>query len=382
MRGSKRERRPGVWELRVHVGRDPSTGRDRYRSRTVHGGKRAADRALAELVAEVTRARPSSSATFAELVEAWLELAERDLSPTTLRTYRSIADKRVLPALGDVPVERLTARDLDGLYIAASREVSPASVRRIHALCRRALAQGVRWGWVAENVAVLASPPPVRQREVVPPTLAQMAAVVAAAPAFDPDLAVIVAVAAGTGLRRGELCGLRWSDVDLDGAELVVRRAVVEVAGRVTIKGTKTHQIRRLALSEGLVGVLGRHREAVLERARISEAGWAEDPYVWSRALDASEPLRPGLVTKGWVALCRSVGVEGVRFHDLRHLHATTLIDAGVPVTTVAARLGHAQVSTTTNIYAHAVRARDVEAAAVMDRWMDGARSGLGAGDQ
>lgn len=193
---------------------------------------------------------------------------------------------------------------------------------------------------------------------------------------------MIVAVAAGTGLRRGELCGLRWSDVDLDGAELVVRRAVVEVAGRVTVKGTKTHQIRRLALSEGLVGVLGRHREAVLERARISEAGWAEDPYVWSRALDASEPLRPGLVTKGWVALCRSVGVEGVRFHDLRHLHATTLIDAGVPVTTVAARLGHAQVSTTTNIYAHAVRARDVEAAAVMDRWMDGARSGLGAGDQ
>ena len=382
MAGSLREKRPGVWELRVYLGREPLSGRKRYRSRTVQGGRRAAEVELAQLVTEAHQEGPlTEPATVAQLFDRWLDLAERDLSPTTLRNYRAIARKRVLPLLGPMRVEDVTAAHLDALYLQASQEVAPATVRRLHACIHRAFGQAVRWGWVRENVASRASPPPLRRHEVEPPSPAELGALLEAAPAFDPDLAVIVAVAAGTGMRRGELCGLRWDDVDLDDGEVVVKTAVVDVGGRTVEKAPKSHQRRRLALSGGLVQLLEAHRAAMLERADLSGVELVDEAFVWSRVPDCSEPLRPERVTKGWSALCRKVGVEGVRLHDLRHLHATTLIDAGVPVTSVSARLGHRHVSTTTDIYAHAVKSRDREAAEVMDRWVEEARR-LGEGER
>jgi len=369
-----REREPGRWELRVDAGRDPLTGRRRQRSKVVHGGRRHAERALAQMVAEVAaESTPGTEAPLSVLLERWLAQAERDLSPSTVAEYRRLADVRVIPAIGDMPLHRLTSGHLDGLYVALAADLSPASIQRVHALIRRALAQALRWGWVERNVALAASPPTVPARTMDLPPVAVLPRLLAAAHAHDEAVGVAVELAARTGMRRGEVCGLQWRDV-LPG-EVWVRRSVLDLSGHLTTKGTKTGRERRLTIDAVLSGVLVDRRRFVDARARECGVKVADDAYVASRAPDGSVPLRPEALSKAWAKVCAGAKVEGLRLHDLRHLHATVLIDAGVPVTTVAARLGHARMSTTLDVYAHAVRASDGIAA---DAFLDA----LGAGDE
>lgn len=121
MRGGLRERRTGVWEVRLEAGRDPVTGRRRQTSRTIHGTKRDAQRALNALVAQADKGHHAGTSTsFRELADRWLAQAERDLSPTTVRRYRNLLTKRVLPAIGDRPIDRIPASDLDTFYLALS----------------------------------------------------------------------------------------------------------------------------------------------------------------------------------------------------------------------------------------------------------------------
>jgi hypothetical protein len=147
-------------ELVVSLGRDPLDGRYRQLSRTVGGTKREEQRALAELITEVSAGRETgANATVADLLAQWLDLAADQLSPTTLRTYQQIVRTRLGPAIGSVRVRKLRAQQLDQLYGALIRDgkLSPTTVRQVHSVIRRALAQAVRWGWVPVNVAAATS---------------------------------------------------------------------------------------------------------------------------------------------------------------------------------------------------------------------------------
>lgn len=373
MSGSIRERSPGVFELRVFIGRDPVTGRVRHKSRTYRGGKRGARAALDELVAEVRGATVSSEGTFGYLLDRWLELVDEQRSPTTAYGYRRIVERDLRPALGEIPLNRLGPADLDALYLRlgsadgrgrAGGGLSPAAVRQVHAVARRACAQAVRWGWLATNPAANASPPPARRTKVSPPAVADLVRIVELADATDPDLGVLFRVAGALGGRRGELVGLRWSAVDLERGSVLVSGAVVEVAGRAVAKGTKTHAVRRIALDGETVARLRAHHAAMLERAELCGVELATDAFVFSREPDGLEPLPPGAVSKAFARIARELELDPrPRLHDLRHLHATQLLAAGVPIHTVAARLGHAQVSTTLNIYGHELPGSDTAAA-------------------
>ena len=169
VRGTKRKRRDGVWELRVYVGRDPVTGTPRQLSRTFRGGSRAADGALRELVDKYGEAQQDGfGATFSQLLDRWLEESERmDLSPTTMRTYRAQVEQIIRPRLGKVALVRLTPKHLDDLYGQMKEEGrSPKTIRNYHAIISSALHQGVRWEWVRENVAEKAKPPRVSQQRI------------------------------------------------------------------------------------------------------------------------------------------------------------------------------------------------------------------------
>ena len=241
----------------MYLGRDAATGSPRQLSKTVHGSARDADAVLHDLIAKHGGGSVDGvGATFAQLLNLWLEECERlDRSPTTVRTYRSQIDKTIRPALGRLKVGRISARDLDDLYGAMKDQGSTAkTIRNHHAIISSALHQGVRWGWVRENVAERARPPQVGQRRVKAPSVESVRAVVAAAEERDPCLAPLLMLAALTGMRRGELCALRWSDVDLERGELEVSRSVVVAVGGLAQKSTKTDRFRQVALDE--VGVL------------------------------------------------------------------------------------------------------------------------------
>ncbi len=367
MRGSIRQRGPDRWQVRVPVGRDPSTGRYGYVAREVKGGKRAADRVAAELVAEVERGghRHQGRHTVSELLDRWMAHIEaQGRAATTLLRYRSAIDVNIKPTIGTVMIDKLEPVEVDRLYGRLAKSgLAPLSVRKSHAILSAAFNQAMKWGWVDRNPIARTSPPTTRGQEIHPPTLAELRRLLDACAEAHPDLGSLIYVAATTGARRGELCGLRWSDIDLEAATLTIARSISDAGKVVTVKDTKTHQARRIALDPATVVVLQQHRELAEQRA--SAAGLALGPwaYVWSQDLDASAPYRPDRVTGSFCFLRDRLGLCHLTFHGLRHFSATALAGQGVGIRTIAGRLGHANPGITLRTYAHFLDAADREAA-------------------
>jgi integrase len=360
MAGSMRQRGKDSWQLRVHAGRDPLNGRKRYVERTFRGTKREASKALAALIVEADRLAPRATAkgTFEELLRAWLEHATPSFSPRTVSTTRGYIDTAIVPGPGSVAVAKLGPADLDHFYRqlmkhgAGRRPYSPATIRRVHGIIRRALSQGVRWGWISHNPAIDASPPRVVVKELTPPTPDELVRLFRLAQQRDPALATFVILAASSGARRGELIALRWADVNLDRATLTIERGIVLADGELIEQGTKTHQSRRVTLDSGTVAVLADHRAWSEENAKLARTSITKQSFVFSHAVDGSAPWRPDSTTRAFRILCDEAGVTGVRLHDLRHYVATRLLASGIDVRTVAGRLGHRNPATTLNVYA------------------------------
>ena len=371
MRGTLREKRPGYWELRIRVGRDPLTGQQRQVSRAVRGSRREAEKALAAFYAEVDApAAPASKGTVGELLEAWLDHVTDELSPKTVHEYRRLIQVRIRPGLGERPVKRLDASEVDQFYRALQRKagLAPGSVRHIHAILSKAFAQAVRWGWLNESPISRTSPPAVRRSTVRPPDPDDVVRLLEAAASYDPDLGMLLLVGAVTGARRGELCALRWADLDLVTGSVLIHRALFDVGGRLGEKDTKTHAARRLRLDAATVEALTVYRAATEERAAALGTALTPDAFAFSHTADGSMPIRPDKVTGSFRRMADRLDLTHVRLHDLRHFAATRMLAAGVPVRTVSGRLGHADASTTLGVYAHFVDASDQDAAAVMGR--------------
>lgn len=335
----------------------------------MHGTKRDAQRALAQLVSGVSAGKSTSTATtLDDLLRRWLDHIDGELSPTTLREYRRLVAKRIGPQLGSLRLSRVTAHRLDSYYASLRREegLAPGSVRKIHAVLRGALGQAVRWGMIPSNPAVNASPPRTARSDVNPPQLDEAVRLLRAADEHSIELGTMLRVLAATGARRGEVCGLRWSDIDWRARTISIERSVASIPGGTMVKGTKTHSARRIAVDAGTLAVLERLQEDREQMARMCERQLDPDGFVFSLDPTGAAPLHPDTVTKTFDRLRRSLGLRTVRLHDLRHLHATQLLAAGVPVRTVSGRLGHANAATTLNVYAHFLEASDRQASDVI----------------
>ncbi|MGO9335192.1 MAG: tyrosine-type recombinase/integrase [Acidimicrobiales bacterium] len=379
MKGTKTEIAPGVWRLRVYIGRN-AKGNPVQRSKTIHtadknakpgAGTRLADRELANMIAEANKGNTATGTeTVSDLLDLFLDHKESTgRSPETLRGYRQIANAVVRPELGTIKLSRLTARDLDRLYAKLRAKGNAAmTVRHVHTFIGTALHQGERWQLVDRNVARQATPPTVHPVEVVAPSPDEVRRVIEAAESIEPTLATLLLLAALTGARRGELCALRWSDVDWQGGTIRIARSVYETAGGGwTQKATKTHQARRIALDDLGLEILRRHREAVDKLAKELDLTIAPDVFLFSRSPAGLEPIRPGVLSKFTRRAADKAGVD-THLHALRHFSATQAIAAGFDPVTVGARLGHADPAITLRVYSHAIEQRDRDLAASLGR--------------
>jgi integrase len=375
MRGHLEARGKDVWRAKVFLGRDDATGRQRYLTRTIHGTKRQAEAVVNQLIVEAGQgSHLEAGATVADLSQRWMALAGANLSPTTSHEYRRLLDRQILPSLGTRKVRTLRAADLDLFYATLQKRggtgggpLSAQSVHHTHALIRRLLNQAVKWGWCVTNPATQASPPKVLRHELHLPTPKDVMALLRAANDFDPDIGCFLRLAAITGARRGELCALRWTDLDLHGGLLSISRSIVDGRTDSLIeKDTKTHSSRKLTLDDQTKGVLEELRSRHLERAAACSVSLPASAFVFSDSPDGKVPWRPARMTRAFEHLCETVGLSGVRLHDLRHFAATRMLVAGVPIKTVSGRLGHANAATTLNVYAHFLETSDAEAAKVL----------------
>lgn len=372
MRGHLQNRGGDAWRIKVYLGRS-ADGRKRYLERTVRGTKPDAEWELARLVVEVDDGRHAASApmTFGELLDRWLEVKGASVAPRTIESYEWIAAKYLRPRLGDRKLASLRTMDLDAMYAELHASgLSARTVRICHTVVRQSLEQARRWGLIARSPAVDATPPRSIRTEVVPPTVEEVVRLLDAAYEADPAFGVFLWVKSATGCRRGEMCALRWSDVDLDRPELSIRRAITQVGRELIEKDTKTHQSRRVALDEATVGLLRQHRLHQREEALALGVRLADDALLFS-TLDGG-PWRPDVCTNRFGRLRAGLGLERVRLHDLRHFVASVLIDGGIPISTVSTRIGHSQMSTTLNLYTHPIPATDQAAAAYLGTLLAG----------
>jgi len=371
--------RGSSWQLIVHAGRDPVTGKKRYVSRTVKGTKREAQRALAALVTQIGHGVPADTATtVSQLLDAWFAQARTDFSPSTVRESNGIIERYLKPGLGEARLDRLRVPQIDTYYRRLldgsanhGRPLGPATIRRLHGILRRALGQAVRWGWIAHNYAADASPPRIHAPEVRPPTPAEVARLFRLASGDDPTLATFVILAAATGARRSELVALRWSDIDIGRASMTIRHGIVLGPDGLVEKGTKTHAIRNVSLDPTTLAALLAHQARADELALAFGTTRSPGSFVFSIEPDGSSTVRPDSMSRAFRQLCAKAGVPGVRLHDLRHYVATQLLAGGVDVRTVAGRLGHRNPSTTLNVYSHFLPEADRSAATFLGHLFD-----------
>lgn len=371
MRGSMRERSPGNWQLRVFGGTDPVSGKKTYRTRSFQGGKRAAQKELARFVAEVDGgAVAPTRKTVGALLDEWLAHIEHlGRSPSTLYNYRRLVEQ--LPeGFKSQQLAKVTPKLIDDLYrhLGTVGSRKPATVLRFHALLRAAFAQGVRWGLTDRNPPDRATPPRVNRPEIKPPAVGDVLRVIdRAAASRNPENALVFRLLAATGCRRGEVCGLQWQDIDFDPepVRVLIRRAVLEIEKKLIVQGTKTHAVRSVGLDEETSEMLRQHRARAAELGLASGIPPKTDDFVFCKAPGSSEPLPPDRIGQAWSRYCKELGVKA-RLHDLRHLQASMLLDAGEAVTVVAARLGHRDTSTTLKVYSHLMPGADGRAAGIV----------------
>lgn len=374
MRGSLREKQPGRWELRVPLAPDPVSGARRQRSVSLRGTRRQAERELVRLIADADSGRDTGTrATLSVLLEKWWEHKIGRLSPTTAREYKRLVDTRIRPDLGKRRIDSLTAADLDAYYLHLQRhgKLSPSSVRQVHAVLSGALGQAVKWRWLSSNPARDATLPAARKGGIDPPSPAKLRVLLRLAEEHSMEFGMLLRLGAMLGTRRGELCGLRWDDIDIGAGTLVVRTGVIDVGGHIIEKDTKTHAIRPISVDAGTVKQLIRYRKQVDDRAKLCGVDVAAHAFVLSESPDGTKPFRPDKATATFRALRAKAGLETARLHDLRHFVATQMIGAGHDIRTVAGRLGHANPSTTLNIYSAFLKEKDRAAADDLGHLLD-----------
>lgn len=318
---------------------------------------------------------PDGRLTVGNFLKEWLEgPARRSVRPATFAAYRHYVEAYLIPALGSHRLVNLRPEHIDAMMgKARGRDggpLAPRTLQQTRAILRSALTWGERNGRVARNAAKLSEPPRVERHHVEPVTATGAQAIVAAA--TGDEWGVIYALALDTGLRQGELLGLRWDDVDLEGRTLRVLQTRTAVTGPATFGPPKSATSRRtVAFSATSARLLAAHRkEQAAQRLRAGRK-WHDLGIVFARA--DGQPLDGPTVTHRFQRFLAANGLPRMRFHDLRHASASLLLGAGLPARAVADRLGHSTTRLTQDTYGHLAPLQGA-AAEIMDRVLGEAR--------
>lgn len=384
----------------VYAGIDPVTRKRVYLRENIKGVDKAAykraERAMNRLLTKVDDQRsPTSSVSMSYAVDEWLRTSE--IEDSTRDGYVNYIKRYIKPVLGELPVRKVDAHTLESFYTELRRcrsrcdrkpfiekhnvdgehncvkekctphkckALAASTVRQIHSVISGTLSAAERWDWINSNPARSARRPRPKPPEPDPPTPAEAAKLVEEAFRMDDDWGTLVWLVMTTGMRRGELCALRFFRIDF--GEGVIDLRSNWVGGKE--KDTKTHQSRRIALDAETLVLLDEQRLRIKERVQVLGREFSEDLFVFSgtKTPDHSKPYPPNAVTQRYKDMAARIGVR-THLHALRHYSATELLSAGVDIRTVAGRLGHGGGGATTlRVYAAWVAASDRKAAEIL----------------
>lgn len=386
--GHVEERHKSSFTIVIDLGRDPVTGKRKRIARNVKvKKKKEAEAIMRHMLAQYELGELSAPAniTLAEFLDYWLKnYVELHLAPKSQKRYSGIARNHLKPRLGKLKLDKLRPTHIQALYSwwlipkdQGGPGLTPATVRKHHIVLHRALGHAVRWQLISRNPVAAVEPPKIT-RPVIPVLPDATAVNNLLAACKESVLYLPVLLAATAGLRRGEICGLRWEDVDWETGRLRIQHSLQRVKGKLALRPTKTaSSVRPVAL---LPTVL---EELKIKKAKQEEYRADLGPlYVGTGEFVCSwpdgRPLDPDYVTKAFAKLVRSLGLK-ITFHGLRHTHNTLLLRAGVHPRLVADRSGHSQPTVAMDVYSHVLPDMQDQVAAVLESVLFGQRSGNGS---
>jgi integrase len=370
MKGHIRERSPGHWAIIIDL-RDPSTGDRKRKWHSFRGTKREAQVECARLISEMkggTYLEPSKT-TFAQFLERWLNHAKSQVSPRTHERYCEIVRKNIVPALGAVFLTKLRSAQISAAYsnaLTSGRRdgkggLAPTTVVYMHRLIKQALGQAVRWELLVRNPADAVDPPKVERGTLTTYDMTQTVRLLEELRESRLRLPVLLGVMCG--LRRGEIVALRWSHIDLAAGKMAVVESAEQTAAGVRYKPPKSGRGRTVALSAMVTAELRQHRLAQAEELLRLGVRQSDETFLYTR--QDGEPLQPRSLSQMWSEITTSL--PRIRFHDLRHAHATHMLAAGVHPKVASERLGHSRIGITLDLYSHVLPGMQEDAAARVD---------------
>lgn len=364
--GSIKQRADGLWEARISL---PDGKRRSFYGKTRKEAQDKLRAALRDLDAGLDLS--AGRQTLAQYMTRWLaDVAQPKVRASTYKSYESYVRLHIIPELGRYQLSQLTPQHVQTFLNGRTAVgLSPRSVQYVRAILRRALGQAQKWGLVNRNVAALVDPPRTVRHQIQPLSPEQARAFIEHT--HDDRLGPLFHVAIASGLRQGELFGLRWQDVDLTAGTLTVRHAMQRVDGKLTFVEPKTPLSRRtVTLPASAVAALRmQHDRQTFERVLAGDR-WQEWGLVFPSTVGT--PLEPSNVIARLHRLLAEAGLPRQRFHDLRHCSASLLLAGGVAPRTIMGILGHSQISLTMNTYAHLSPALEHDAARALDAVLAG----------
>jgi integrase/predicted RNA-binding Zn-ribbon protein involved in translation (DUF1610 family) len=347
------------------------------RRRAIKAGfasRKEAQAAMAKVmvaVEERSYVAPSRLTVREYLTREWLPAIESTVRPTTYRSYVQHVSFHIVPHIGSLQLEKVGGATLNALYAKLAsqgkrdgkRGLSPRTVHHVHTCLHRAFKDAVRWGRLFRNPVDAADPPRVAgpgSREMKTWSAAQVRAFLEATK--DDRLYPLWRLFCLTGMRRGEVLGVKWQDIDLEAGRLSVRRSLVPLGGEVIVSEPKTARGRRsIALDVETVEVLKAQAARQLSEQQQFGEAWTDSGYLCTK--EDGEPYHPEVVSRSFRQAVRRAMLPMIRPHDLRHTHATLALQADIHPKVVSERLGHANISITLDTYSHAIPAMQEEAA-------------------
>ena len=335
--------------------------------------KREAQEALTKVMASIstgTHIEPSRMLMSEFMSREWLPAIRSTIRPNTYLSYSGHVECHIIPALGTLPLQHVSASHINAFYsrlLTGGRGqgkggLSPATVRRVHATLHRALKDAVRWNRLIKNPVDAADPPRAPSADAEMKVWSAKELKMFLTSQQESRLYPLWLTLATTGMRRGEILGLSWEDVDLEAGRLSIRKTRVMLGYATHISEPKTRRGRRLvALDPATVASLKAQRRRQKIERLAGGGNWKDSGYVFTR--EDGEPYHPERVSKLFKAATKGAGLPRIRLHDLRHTYATLALSADVHPKIVSERLGHANIAITLDTYSHAIPALSEEAA-------------------
>ena len=366
--GTVRLRKDGRWEGRVVIGYDDK-GKPKTKSVLAHTKSECVEK-LERLKEECGRTaeKLKPDMPFGEWIDFWYKyFSSPKLRPTTQATYENRIYGHIIPSVGKIPLSKLTQNDLQQFYAKLKRTgrkvnvelkgtgVSDRMVRSCHALCRSSLEKAVEEGLITRNPSIGCKLPPKKNGEMK--VLTQNEIVRLLNQAYDEGYYEMFLLELTTGMRRGEILGLKWRDLNLETGELNIKRQLTTKG--ISVPKTKS-SIRTVLLPPDMLDLLR-------EMKKTAKYDW-----IFPSPVKEGEPRNPTAITKRFRIMLERAHCKHARFHDLRHTFATMALENGMDVKTLSAMIGHVSSETTLNIYSHVTDTMRAQAAVKIDREIGG----------